>query len=104
MRIFDRVHPENLDRRETQLSGLVIVTIIVLATGLALLMYPTVFSNQAVPSGRALRIGFFGFCALSVLLVGYLLDRQMTIRQLRRKLMEELRRNVDLRREASVTC
>jgi hypothetical protein len=67
-----------------QLSVLVIVTIIVLATGLALLMYPAVFSNQAVPSGRTLRIGFFGFCALSVLLVGYLVDRQMTIRQLRR--------------------
>jgi GGDEF domain-containing protein len=84
-----------------QLSLLAVATITILATGLALLMYPAVFSDQVILSGRTLRIAFFGFCALSVLLVAYLLDRHVTLRRLRRQLLEELRRNVDLRREAS---
>lgn len=101
MQIFDRVDPKNLDRREMYLSLLGVVVIVIFAVGLALLMYPAVLSSQLVLSGRALRTAFFGFCLLSVLLVGYLLDRQLVIRQLRRKLMEELTRNIDLRREAS---
>jgi len=101
LQIFDQVRPENLDRRETQLSLLAVATITILATGIALLMYPAVFSDKVILSGRTLRMAFFGFCALSVLLVAYLLDRHMTLRRLRRQLLEELRRNVHLRREAS---
>jgi len=84
-----------------QLSLLAVATITILAVGLALLMYPAVFSDQVILSGRTLRIAFFGFCALSALLVAYLLDRHVTLRRLRRQLLEELRRNVELRREAS---
>lgn len=101
MRLFDTVHQQNLDRRELQLHLLVIVVVIILAAGLALLMYPAVFTQDVVLRGRTLRVAFFGFCGLSVLLVGYLLDRQLTVRQLRHRLMEELRRNVELRRQAS---
>ena len=101
MQVFDRVRPENLDSREMQLSVLTVASIVILAAGLALLMYPAVFSNQVMPSRRPLQIAFVGFCVLSMLLVGYLLDRQRTIRRLRGKLREELRRNSDLRREAS---
>ncbi len=101
MRIFDRVRPENLDRREMELSLLPVVTITILATGLVLLMYPAVFLDQVILTGRTLRIAFFGFCALSVLLLAYLLDRHVTIRRLRRQLVEERRRNVDLRHQGS---
>jgi len=101
LQIFDQVRPENVDRRETQLSLLAVATITILATGIALLMYPAVFSDKVILSGRTLRMAFFGFCALSVLLVAYILDRHITLRRLRRQLLEELRRNVHLRREAS---
>ncbi len=101
LRIFNRIDPENIERRELQLSVLVSVTLCILAVGLALLMYPAVFTHQVVVSGQNLRIAFFGFCVLTILLVGYVLDRQLTIRQLRRRIVEELRRNVELRRQAS---
>lgn len=102
MRIFDQIDPASVDRREWQLWLLAFSVIIVLTVGMALLMYPTVFSDPIVLSGTLLRKSFFGFCGLSMLLVGYLLDRQIVIRQLRRSLVEEQTRNVRLRQEASV--
>lgn len=101
MHIFDRIQAEELEGRELHLSLLTAAIIIILAAGLALLMYPAVFSHSLIVTGRTLRIAFFGFCALAVLLVGYLLDRQMTIQRLRRQLVAELQRNVAQRREAS---
>jgi hypothetical protein len=55
---------------------------------MALLMYPTALSNDLVVSGTTKRKTFFGFCALSVLLLGYLLDRQIVIDQLRQRVAE----------------
>lgn len=101
MRIFDRVSPGNLERREVQLSVFVSVTIGVLALGTAVLMYPTVFSHQT-SNDRTLRISFFGFCALCVLLGFYLWDRQATIRRLRRDMAEHRRQMIETRRQASV--
>ncbi len=101
MQIFDRIDPATVDRREWQLWLLTLSVIIVLAAGMALLMYPTAFSQPIVLAGATLRKSFFGFCALSILLVGYLLDRQLVIRHLRRALIEEQTRNVRLRQEAS---
>jgi GGDEF domain-containing protein len=49
-----------------------------------------------------LRVAFFGFCALTVLFVGYLLERQRTVRRLKQHLLEQLERNVELRHQASV--
>ena len=85
MRIFDRVSPGNLENREVQLSVFVAVTVGVLAVGTAVLMYPTVFSHQNT-GDRTLRIAFFGYCSLCVLLGCYLWDRQATIRLLRRQM------------------
>ena len=102
MRIFDRIDPRNLDRRQWELWMLALTVMFILAVGMALLMYPTALSNDLIVSGSTKRKVFFGFCALSVLLVGYLLDRQIVIRQLRQRLAEEHRRVVEIRHEASV--
>jgi len=64
VRLFDTIHPDQLDRRELQLTLLACCTILVLGAGLALLMYPLVFSH----SSSILRNAFYGFCGLSALL------------------------------------
>jgi GGDEF domain-containing protein len=101
MRAFDRIDPTMLDRRELHLWLLAITVMLVMAIGMALLMYPTAFSEPVVLTDPTLRKTFFGFCVLSVLLAGYFLDRQLTIRQLRKRLFEEQRRVAKLRHEAS---
>jgi len=101
MRVFDRIDPTTLDRRELHLWLLAITVILILATGTALLMYPTVFSDPIILTGPTLRKTFFGFCALSLLLAGYFLDRQVTIHQLRKQLTEEQNRMMQVRHEAS---
>ena len=101
MRLFDRVEPGSLDQREQHLWLLTTTVIVVLVVGLALLMYPAVFSQTVVISGKTLRIAFFGFCTLSVLLIGYLIDRQLTVLRLRKKIALERQRNIELRRHTS---
>lgn len=101
MRIFDRVSPGSLEKREVQLSVFVSVTVGVLAVGTAVLMYPFVFTHQ-ISNDLTLRTAFFGFCALSVLLTLYLWDRQATIRRLRRQMAEDRRQMMETRRQASV--
>ena len=49
-----------------------------------------------------LRVAFFGFCGLTLLFVGYLLERQRTVRQLKQQILTELERNVALQQQASV--
>jgi GGDEF domain-containing protein len=102
MRIFDRIDPLNLDRRQWELGLLALTVILILSVGTALLIYPTAFSNDLTVSGATLRKLFFGFCALSALLVGYLLDRQMVINGLRQLVAEERQQVVEIRHAASV--
>jgi GGDEF domain-containing protein len=102
MRIFDRIDALNLDRRQWELWVLALAVILVLAVGMALLMYPTAFSNDLTVSGDTKRKLFFGFCALSVLLMGYLVDRQTVINQLRQRVAEEHWQVVQVRRAASM--
>lgn len=97
MQLFDKIQPNTLDRRELQLSLLACCTILILAAGLALLMYPVVFSY----SSSVLRNAFFGFCGLSALLAVYLVDRQITIQRLRRQIAEAGRRATETKIEAS---
>jgi GGDEF domain-containing protein len=77
------------------------LSILVLAGGIALLMYPVVFSNREYSLTRATRIGFFGFCALSCLLVAYIMDRQRTIHGLRVQLAIDRQRSSEALRQAS---
>src|ERR1700722_19025082 len=90
--LFDRVDRRDLDHRELHLLGLAIISICLLAAGLALLAYPAVFSHSALLTGYTSKICFFAFCALSVLLVGYLWDRHKVVQRLRYEIdMERLR-------------
>ncbi len=89
MRFFDQLPANSLDRRETHLIMFACLAIIVLAAGLAVFMYPIVYSQPHGASNRTMPYFFFGFCALSVLLALYLLDRQVTIGRLRQQIAEE---------------
>ena len=102
MRIFDRIDSVNLNRRQWELCILALAVIVILTMGMALLMYPTAFSNDLIVSGPTTRKLFLGFCVLSVLAVGYLLDRQVVISQLRRRVAEQHRQAVEIRHEASM--
>jgi GGDEF domain-containing protein len=101
MKISNRVEADNLERSEMQLGIFVAVTVVVLAVGMAVLMYPVVFSHQT-PGDRTMRIAFWGFCALCVLLTVYLWDRHATIGRLRREMAEGRRQIAETRRQASV--
>ena len=101
MKIFHRDQAENLDHSEMQLSLFVAVTVMVLAVGMAVLMYPVVFSHQT-PGDRTMRTAFWGFCGLCVLLVVYLWERHSTISRLRREMAEGRRQMAETRRQASV--
>lgn len=101
MHIFDEIQTQQLDRRQLQLTVLASLAIGVLAAGVALLMYPAIFSRDILFSSRSLQFAFYGFCLLSALLVGYLWDRQLTIRRLTDQVRTEQRRNNALRLKAS---
>ena len=100
MATIDRAELDRLERRGWQLTIFSAVFVLVLASGLAAFMYPLVFVH---PEGNkwTLRVAFFGFCALSVLFVGYWFDRQRTFNQLKDQLLAELERNVALQVQAS---
>ena len=101
MATLNRAELDRLERRELQLTILAVVFVLVLAGGLAVFMYPLVFLHP-VGNKWTLRVAFFGFCGLTLLFVGYLLERQRTVRQLKQQLLAEVERNVTLQHQASV--
>jgi GGDEF domain-containing protein len=101
MRVFDRVDRQTLDRREWQLWVLAMVTILILTAGMALVMYPAVFSAAVTLGGGFMRRSFIGFVVLCFLLEVYLLDRQLVIRRLRRQLAEEQQLKAKILEQAS---
>src|SRR4030081_3102315 len=92
---------DTLERRELQLPILASAFVLVQAAGLAMFMYPLVFLHP-VGNKWTLRSAFFGFCALSILFVGYFVDRQRTVRKLKQQILAELDRNVTMQHQASV--
>ena len=100
MTTIDRQELDRLERRGLQLTALSAVFVLVLAIGLAFFMYPLVFVH---PEGNkwTLRVAFFGFCALTLLFLGYLFDRQRTFNNLKQRLLAELERNIALQIQAS---
>ena len=100
MATIDRQELDRLERRGLQLTILSSVFVLVLASGLAAFMYPLVFVH---PEGNnwTLRVAFFGFCALTMLFLSYLFERQRTFHKLKDQLLEELERNVALQIQAS---
>ncbi|MGB0037214.1 MAG: hypothetical protein WBP79_17240 [Candidatus Acidiferrales bacterium] len=97
MKLFDTVERENLDRRELQLLILAMACIVLLAAGLALIAYPVIFSHALIVSSTTLKVCFFGFCLLCVLLVGYLWERHQVVRRLRHQIEFEQRRYAEFR-------
>src|SRR6266478_9025789 len=102
MAVLNRKELDDLERRELQLTVLAVVFVLVLASGLALFMYPLVFVHPDEANKWMLRVAFFGFCVLTLLFVAYLLDHQRTVRKLKQHLLSELERNVELRHQAGV--
>jgi GGDEF domain-containing protein len=96
MRLFDRVDSTSVEKRELQLAIFSVLVIAVLVAGLAILMYPAIESHPVVFSARTLKISFFGFCGLSLLLLVYLIDRQIVVRRLRREIREAEARFTEL--------
>ncbi len=101
MKMDKQMASSDLERREFQLSVFVCLAIVVLAAGLALLMYPAVFSNRENSPTRVPQIAFFGFCVLSCLLVAYVVDRQFTIHRLRVQMALDRKRSSEALRQAS---
>lgn len=100
MRLFDRVDSATVEKREFQLTVFSLSVIGVLVAGVAILMYPTISSHPIVFSERTAKIFFFGFCGLSLLLLGYLIDRQIVVRRLRREILQAQARYSELHRQA----
>jgi GGDEF domain-containing protein len=100
MSTIKREELDRLERRGLQLTILSAVFVVILASGLAAFMYPLVFVH---PEGNkwTMRVAFFGFCALTVLFLTYLFDRQRSFAQLKNHLLAELERNVALQVQAS---
>src|SRR5260221_2185118 len=101
MATIDRQELDRLERRELQLTIVAAVFVFVLASGLAVFMYPMVFVHPDTANKWTLRVAFFGFCVLTLLFIGYLLERQRTVRKLKQQILEELERNIYLRLPAS---
>ena len=95
MPALNRAELDRLEKRELQLTILAVVFVLVLAGGLAVFMYPLVFLHP-IGNKWTLRVAFFGFCGLTLLFVGYLLEHQRTVRQLKQQLLAELERNISL--------
>lgn len=100
MATINREELDRIERRGLQLTIFSAVFVLILASGLAIFMYPLVFVH---PEGNkwTLRVAFFGFCALTLLFIGYLFDRQRTFADLKGQLLAELERNVALQVQAS---
>jgi len=92
---------DKLERRERQLTILAAIVVLVMAAGVALLMYPLVFVHAEEAEKWPMRFAFFGFCVLSLLVAAYLLDRQRTFRSLKQQLVSQLQRNIELRNQAN---
>jgi GGDEF domain-containing protein len=99
--ILNREELDKLELRELQLTLLSVAVVVILAGGLAAFMYPLVFVH---PEGNkwTLRAAFFGFCILVALFVGYLIERQRTVRKLKQHLLAEVERNLALKHQANL--
>ncbi len=89
MQIFDRVDPQALESRERELWLLALSIFVIFAAGIALLVYPVVFSIPTALTVLSPRETFFGFCAMAILVVSYFVDRQFLISRLRKKDAEQ---------------
>jgi GGDEF domain-containing protein len=100
-RLFDGILSGSLERWEMGLIFIASLATIILASGLALFVYRFIVSRTVAAYARIMTFGFFGFCVLSILLTVCLVDRQATIRCLRRQIGEERSRSAKVLRQAN---
>ena len=98
----DTLRYEKLDRWQLQIGIFAVTAIVVLAAGITLLMYPLVFGSDPSLSTAGLRNCFWGFCALSFLLVMYVVERQLTIASLRRQMAADRLEATQNQRQAGI--
>ena len=92
---------ETAERLDWHLWILAILLIFVLGVSLLGFMFPTAFwFGQELPMQSPQR-AFFGFCVLLALVLVYLLQRQATVRRLKRQLFEAQAAVVVAEREAT---
>jgi GGDEF domain-containing protein len=101
MQVFDKVSQKTIDRRDQQLSILALIMVVILGGGMALLMYPTVFGRAAVIPVAPSRTLFYGFCALCILMVLYLVNRMRVVKNLRTSLSEEREQTARILQQSS---
>jgi GGDEF domain-containing protein len=101
VQVFDHIDPQDLDRRDAELWIIAITMLGILAGGMALLMYFSFLWSPVLPKGVSPREIIFSFCVLSLLLVAYLVERQLTVRRLRKQLRQERTRTARLLGQAS---
>ena len=93
---------ERLERLDWHLWMLAILLIFVLGISLLSFMFPSTFwFGEQLPVQRPQR-AFFGFCVLLALVLVYLLQRQATIRRLKRQLFRSQAETLAARREAAI--
>ncbi len=93
---------EALDRQDWHLWILAILLMFVLGVSLLSFMFPTAFWFREELALRAPQRAFLGFCVLLGLALVYMLQRQATVRRLRRQLFEARAAVVDAERKAAV--
>jgi hypothetical protein len=93
---------ETVDRMDWQLWSMAILLILVLGIGVLGFMFPSVFWLGQELTVKAPERAFFGFCALLVLAVVYLLQKNAKVRQLKRQLIEAHRALTSAEREADI--
>lgn len=97
-----RPNPADLERREFQMSVFACVAIALMGICSALLMYPVVFNHQGnTPDDRNLRIAFFGFCGLCLLVMAYVWDTQAKLRRMRRQMDVDRKQSTAAQQQAS---
>jgi GGDEF domain-containing protein len=96
-----RARQQDVDQREFQLTVFACIAILVLAGGLAVLMYPAVFAIRAASASKTPQVAFVGFCGLACLLVAHIVDRQLTIQRLRLQIEVDRKRAEEGLRQAS---
>jgi GGDEF domain-containing protein len=93
---------EALDRQDWHLWVLAILLMFILGVSLLSFMFPTAFWFREEVAVRAPQRAFLGFCVLLGLALVYMLQRQATVRRLRRQLFEARAAVVDAERKAAV--
>lgn len=93
---------EALDRMDWHLWILAMLLIFVLGASLLSFMFPTAFWFRDEMAVRAPQQAFFGFCILLALVLVYLLQRQTTVRSLKRQLYRAQAAMQATEREATI--